>query len=103
MELRSYIDSLGPGVSWNHVWILGAYGNEWSSSSLLLPSVAVLLATIITTLAYDPAVMAIELLLHQGAKVYLQGQGDLVSRLRALITHRVTLVILHIFLLTKSP
>ena len=34
---------------------------------------------------------------------YLEGQGDLVSRLINPITHRVTLVIPIINLLTKSP
>ena len=34
---------------------------------------------------------------------YLEGQGDLVSMLIAPITHTVTLVILIISLLTKSP
>ena len=35
--------------------------------------------------------------------VYLEGQGDLVSRLIAPITHIVTLLIPIITLLTKSP
>ena len=34
---------------------------------------------------------------------YLEGQGDLVSRLITLITHIVTLIIPVITLLTKSP
>ena len=36
-------------------------------------------------------------------KLYQEGQGDLVSRLLALITHIVTLVILIIDLPAKSP
>ena len=38
-----------------------------------------------------------------GFRLYLEGQGDLVSRLIAPITHIETLVILTSNLLTKSP
>ena len=38
-----------------------------------------------------------------GCRVYLEGQGDLVSRLITPVTHIVTLIIPIINLLTKSP
>ena len=52
---------------------------------------------------YDVLCVGSRLRIGSLAELYLEGQGDLVSRLRTPIAHIVSPAILIISLLTKSP